>query len=1422
MTDKPSYTDASRPYLAPRLVREASDAQNTTTENAPLSLESFRDAPAWVLLGEPGAGKSTAFKAEAEATGGTYLSIADFVVDDDLDDDWRGKILFLDGLDEVRAGGDTLRKVRNKLKKLGKPAFRLSCRAADWYGATDQEVIEAAATDGKIAVLLLQPLGDGDVLDILRENHSIANPKNFVKEAQKRGIDGLLNNPQTLEFLAKKVQWSSTKKDIYELACKILVDENNVYYQVKQISEPVDVESRLDAAGQLCNGLLDPKIKGISRLLSNAQEDFPYFRDFSPLAPAVASQVLSSALFCPVNEKHLKPVNPSIAAFLVARCWGQKIDQQGLPLKRALSSLFGDDKRAVEKRRGLYAWLAVECKRTRKRLIRDDPFTVLMYGDVSPMSIADKRMILQGLKQEPERSTDYRKLYPFSWRTQFAYPFGALSAEELIPDFIDALKELISDFKGLIPDRSDALTEPSKAAQSFADCVLDILIEGKSLLEGKELSELRHIIKKVILNTKRSDTVRGYAALAWLNLHATPIAVRGLLGNITKDKKADQRGDLAAILLDHLYPSRISLKILLGYARDARCANTFWENEFLTKAPPEHLPALLDQLVQRTISAFPSVTISRLLQRTIELHGEQTTDEKLFAWLWVGVEQGNNEEREGIASWLEAHPDRYKALLALCYQDCKRSAEIYGRNQSSKQRRSIFDQNSENLAEPISWLNGCKRPLYEAAVPEDLGLWHLKQISQTDDEKLAKNHLACAFELLNQRGGKYLTLEVLEAWGIEYPERQSWLDTLLFCEIPESRKEQVARDHAVREERADVKRDDSLYLNQNKAEIHSGQFGEMFDLALIWKGEGKYRNLVGKTPAERFNDLCDNGDEILEVAEMGFRACVVRTDLPTVDEIIALHTQQQGHWAQMPCLIGMDLRWQDNPSATHALQDDVLCKMIAFELIFNARNIPAWFSKLVKDEPALVADVLKPYAIAILNSEQDGDYDICFLADKSYREVAPLVVPTLLERFPLCVRANSGLSLWKSQHLQNLQSLLVAARRYDMPELPAIVKKKATRIEDMDDDQKIYWLAAAMLLDPVHHQAALWEYVGADSARISNLYQCVNGQIDLTHLPADVLERLIELFLPDAELGHPSGAFGTNEPIRRGNYVCQLIVARLGGLGTDQAVQKLKELLPPRHFQSQAVLDQLIFARLSGLNTDQKEQELEKLLKLPDFSQLKPRLQNELNQVERIQREREFKPRSPEEVAQILANKAPASSADLAALALDYLDGIAQKIRYENDDYFRHFWTTDKTTDKQHQNENTCRDLLLTRLREAFNSLNVDCQPEADYANDKRADIRLSYQNQFEVPIEVKGEWHPQLWKAAQSQLVQQYSIAPNANGYGIYLVLWFGGKGMPNANDGRKKPTSPEELKTRLEAQLNRERIFIRVLDVTYPNQPV
>lgn len=68
---------------------------------------------------------------------------------------------------------------------------------------------------------------------------------------------------------------------------------------------------------------------------------------------------------------------------------------------------------------------------------------------------------------------------------------------------------------------------------------------------------------------------------------------------------------------------------------------------------------------------------------------------------------------------------------------------------------------------------------------------------------------------------------------------------------------------------------------------------------------------------------------------------------------------------------------------------------------------------------------------------------------------------------------------------------------------------------------------------------------------------------------------------------------------------------------------------------------------------------------------------------------------------------------------------------------------------------------------------------------------------------------------------MEQYAGVPKAKGHGIYLALWFRLNDQPRARDGGKKPTSPTELQSRLEALLDpeeRQRIFMRVVDVSWP----
>jgi hypothetical protein len=91
--------------LVARQVRKEPDS--TSPDPSPENLSTFRDAFAWVLLGEPGMGKSKALQMEADATQPNSLRIAiDEFIAVEPDTNWQGKTLFLDGLDEVRGNGD--------------------------------------------------------------------------------------------------------------------------------------------------------------------------------------------------------------------------------------------------------------------------------------------------------------------------------------------------------------------------------------------------------------------------------------------------------------------------------------------------------------------------------------------------------------------------------------------------------------------------------------------------------------------------------------------------------------------------------------------------------------------------------------------------------------------------------------------------------------------------------------------------------------------------------------------------------------------------------------------------------------------------------------------------------------------------------------------------------------------------------------------------------------------------------------------------------------------------------------------------------------------------------------------------------------------------------------------------------------------
>ncbi|EXI78803.1 MAG: hypothetical protein AW10_02793 [Candidatus Accumulibacter appositus] len=1343
--------------IVPRRVREVK--QDRQGSDPPLgsptqSLEEYREQAAWILLGEPGAGKSSAFEQEAEAHGGIVLAIAAFL--EGVETEWQGKTLFLDGLDETRTGGgddSILFKIRARLKQLGNPPFRIACRAADWFGSGDQKTMAGASPDGQLAVLLLEPLNDEEILDILRSNHGVEAPEAFVNKASEHGVDGLLSNPQTLGLLAQAVrgdQWPATREQTFELACQKLAEEANRLHRNKLRGRPPTIEKLLDAAGQLFAVLLLANKTGIALDREAADARFPALEDFSPPDPEMAAGAVRSKLFRPSasREERVEPIHRSISEFLAARWLGQQIDMRGLPLGRVLNLLLGTDGRTVAGLRGLYGWLALHCHAARPRLIDADPLTVVIYGDVKPMPRADKQRILAGLRREAARHT------AFAWQVQTSHPYGALADPELIDDFVAVLK---------LPERDDA-------TQACVSCVLQIL------LHGERLSELANTVLALVSDDTRWGRVRTCALEVWIKLDGSAQQALALLDAIASDQIADSDDELAGILLGHLYPQEIRAADLLRFwhtPKDRDLAGSFawfWGHELPNKIPDSHLPIVLDQLALRSDLQSPegrefhtTRMVSRLLGRGVVLHGEGVSNERLFGWLRIGVDewgdvQTDEEDRKALAGWLEDHPERHKSLLSLCFKE------------------------SEGKAGECFFVSEGR--LHGATAPNDIGLWHLEQAAHATSDSGADRHLYYAVNaLMYQRGSLGLTLEKIEEWGEAHPARKHLLPPHLAWDVTAERQDRAARAKVRRLQRSDTKRERSIRLAEHLNAIRSGtaNVALLNELAGVWLN--RYSDTSGETALERFDSYCENGQQLLAAAEAGFRQCVERDGLPSVEEIIDLGVEQREHFIRQPCLLGMELRWRTSPEGIAALPDHTLHRMVAFRLTYGVGNSPPWFSYLVEQQPSVVADVLMAYVNAGLKAKQEfsgGSYPLAH--DPNYGEVARIAVPRLLERFPL--RARSG-------QLRHLEYLLKAALRYSLEQLPALVEKKIAT-KSMDVAQKVYWLAAAMLVDPAAYEAALLGYVGNSANRANYLSSFLSkrfgGLNNEYQLSASIIGKLIEVLAPHAELEFPQSGGWVNEAMQRGDQI-RTLVRRLGVLGTDAATQ-----------------------------------EVERLLSLPTLTRLTYLLENTRHQLRLQRRESSFAFPPLAGVVTILANHEPASAADLAALTLDHLDDIARDIRTNNDDGFRAFWNVENRQPTSEREENLCRDELLTRLGPRLASFGVDCQPEGDYFNDKRADMRVSYRNQFACPIEVKGEWHDSLWTALRSQLIEQYALDPKAAGYGIYLVLWFGGKRQRGAKDQGSKPTSPEELRERLQSQLDpveQKRIFVRVLDVSWPVMP-
>ncbi|MXZ39305.1 MAG: hypothetical protein F4Z19_13860 [Holophagales bacterium] len=1360
------------------------DGTNPKEEQVGRPLSDYDSVPAYVLLGDPGSGKTTCFKQERRRLGDAAELVPArdlelFDVSDDPEWDWT---LFIDGLDEVRAGhsdGRTaLDQILVQLHRLRRPRFRLSCREADWLGAYDRKRLEKVAPEGELTVLRLDPLTTADVEKIVESEARVEDPALFLQEADAKGFKPLLANAQNLVLLigaAADGDWPETRREMFELACRHLLQESNEEHLLSSLTRPGD-KPMLEDAGRVCALLLLSEIPGVSptRVVGSSDDRYPAVEFLDPIREETAAEAealahrrrlaLSSRLFAAPSgdapaKPCLEPVHRHIAEFLAGRYLAKRIRDRRLPAGRVTALLTAQDGGVVTPHRGLCAWLAAHSKQIRPDLIERDPVGVGLYGDVHVFSNAEKRRLLSALIREGQR------LHDLGYGNAAA--FAPLASPALERELHDRLKTSPQD------DNDQLSTE--------------FLL--RVLRHGEPMPALAETILAIVYEPSWWPRVAYSAVDAFVrqcpDAKTRATQLTKLLDDIYAEQVPDPDGELVGRILDKLYPDVIGPAQIWSHLRRSQPTNLpghrwlFWTRGLEEKTGDDALAVLLDELVAQQPSLAMvdrrsgegRALVERLVARGLEIQGADLTPQRLCDWLTAPAQTyedffalrsslGGPEASAGVRAWLEANPDGYKAALL----------EGLGRYSDDEDLRGRWLLAGEILrgAEP----------------PADFGCWCLEQARRIvkDQPTLARR----LFEEANWRlrqGEDGLSQELLDkaAQGNAAlrPVQQA------FVRHRESGLRHEANESAYRQERRQRQmsrrqRREQHWRDAVRAELPALRRSRaapalLSSLAWEWLGSRPDVSLLDWLREELGRD-----DELAVAAYDGLVGVVHRPDLPGVDEIVRLNCESGMHRLSMPFLAALKDMDRHGKRSIDDLSEDLRRQALAFHFcVPTGDEGPDWYRHLVKESPDLVVSVLVPLVRSQLRCGREHVTVISELAyDSDHRELARRASLTLLRGYPMRGPASQ---------LPNLIRLLWSALKHaDHQELLKLIEKKLAG-KSMAVAQRVHWLAAGLVASPNAYCERLGSFIDGKELRARQLASFLWSEPDLFR-PDELSPAALEVVV--RHLGRAFGRFqlkdGPVDPAQKAHWELQFLIQQISESPAPEAGAALRRL----------ALDE-------------------------SLSPWRHHLRIASNRQGTIARDASYQTPKLGAIRATLDNLAPANAADLLALALDRLDEVARSIRSANTNDWSQFWNQEPRRPPWPKPENPCRDallrLLLNRLPDG-----VSAEKEGQEVSDRRVDIRFSYGG-FQVPIEVKKDASPDLWHAATDQLAAKY--AQHTDGHGIYVVLWFGDPTKIASDGSGSRPASVKELRQRLQTGIARQlapeqahKIAVRVIDVSKP----
>jgi predicted NACHT family NTPase len=530
------------------------------------------------------------------------------------------------------------------------------------------------------------------------------------------------------------------------------------------------------------------------------------------------------------------------------------------------------------------------------------------------------------------------------------------------------------------------------------------------------------------------------------------------------------------------------------------------------------------------------------------------------------------------------------------------------------------------------------------------------------------------------------------------------------------------------------------------------------------------------------------GEERLAPALEALKASLARDDLPGFAAAMALAGEHKHYDWWFGLAAGLNERLVTGQTFA-GLSEDFLKAMLVFDLtnpISEQRDgnerwvVQSWRSALTEQRPDLVRDTyLEVVRLRLSKDDQFTDGLSDLLNDTAFAASRSDIVFSLLEDYP-------------SVQPFRLDELLTAAIKLPSArERLAALTRKVLAGSTLGERQRDLWLVTGFVLDPSAFEKDVTDRVATQKAFIFDLRDksgfADRGQPEELP-PVAVLELMAQLAGKYfADTAHPSGGWS-------------------GNTNDWDAAEWVRSLI----------------SAIAASPARAATEALERLRDNNELTSYKPNILHALANQRQRRRDAEYDRPDWAQTLAALGNGPPATVADLHALLVDHLTDLGHRIARENTDIFKQFWNVDSFgKPEKPRPEEACRDDVVTLMRPFLLPLGIAVEPEGHMVADKRADISVAMPSR-KILCELKRDYHGEVWTALEGQLERFYAHDPDAKGFGIYCVFWFGDKRptpIPAPPKGISRPQSAAEMQqmlTDLTPLDMRQRIAVIVIDVS------